>query len=426
MFRHSFFSKVASGMIALAAASVHAAPPLTLQEALRQAASRSKLLIAQEASVASVRQRALAAGQLPDPVLKLGVDNLPVNGADRFSLTRDFMTMRRIGVMQELTSADKRSLRTAVLTQEAAKQQAQRQIALAQLQRDTASAWLELYYGLQLRELLVRQQQETRLQVEAAESAYRTGKGNQADVFAARSAVFSLDDRISQADRQIRGARLALTRWTGALPDQSLAGEVPWRTSELQGALAYGHLRDHPQVVMLNAQVLAAEADVRLAEAAKTADWTVEASYAQRGPAFSNMVSIGISIPLQLDQTNRQDRELAAKLALATEARARFDDMVSAHETEISSLINDWQSGKERVDRYTAQLLPVAAQRSQAALTTWRTGKSDLATVLAARRDELDMRIQALTVEMETARAWAQLNFLIPEETLAVQQKETP
>jgi outer membrane protein TolC len=426
MFRHSFVPGLASALLAAVATIVHAAPPLTLDDALRLAAARSGLLAAQDASVASIKQRALAAGQLPDPVLKLGVDNLPVNGADRFSLTRDFMTMRRIGVMQELTSADKRSLRGAVLTQEAARQQAQRQIALAQLQRDTANAWLDLSYGLRLRELLVRQQQETRLQIEAAESAYRTGKGNQADVFAARSAVFTLDDRISQADRQIRGARLLLTRWTGAAPDQSLAGDAPWRASEMEDATKYGHLQDHPQVVMANAQVLAAEADVRLAQAAKSADWTVEASYAQRGPAFSNMVSIGVSIPLQLDQANRQDRELASKQALASEARARFDEEVRAHEVEIGSLINDWKSGKERIDRYAAQLLPVAAQRSEAALTTWRTGKSDLASVLAARRDELDMRIQALTLELETARAWAQLNFLIPDKTLGTQPKETP
>ena len=36
---------------------------------------------------------------------------LPVTRADRFSLTSDFMTMRRIGVMQEFTGAEKRRLR---------------------------------------------------------------------------------------------------------------------------------------------------------------------------------------------------------------------------------------------------------------------------------------------------------------------------
>ncbi|CAN7383015.1 hypothetical protein LJR074_002322 [Acidovorax sp. LjRoot74] len=86
--------------------------PLTLREALALAATRSLQLAANRASTAASRNMAVAAGQLPDPVLKFGVDNLPVNGAERLSLSRDFMTMRRIGVMQELPAAQKRQLRS--------------------------------------------------------------------------------------------------------------------------------------------------------------------------------------------------------------------------------------------------------------------------------------------------------------------------
>src|SRR4051812_12245295 len=92
--------------LALAAVSAHA-QALSLEEAQRRAVDRSRQLAAQDAAVRSSRELAVAAGQLPDPVLKMGVDNLPVNGPDQFSVTRDFMTMRRIGVMQELTRGEK-------------------------------------------------------------------------------------------------------------------------------------------------------------------------------------------------------------------------------------------------------------------------------------------------------------------------------
>jgi hypothetical protein len=45
--------------------------------------------------------------------------------------------------------------------------------------------------------------------------------------------------------------------------------------------------------------------------------------------------------------------------------------------------------------------------------------------VLAARRDETDARIQLLSLEMETARLWAQLNQLIPD-IPATTRKEQP
>ena len=79
---------------------------LTLTQAQAIALTRSRQLASHDLSVYSLQEMAVAAGQLPDPVLKLGIDNLPVNGADRLSLTNDFMTMRRVGLMQELTNTD--------------------------------------------------------------------------------------------------------------------------------------------------------------------------------------------------------------------------------------------------------------------------------------------------------------------------------
>src|SRR5712671_7747125 len=111
--------------LALAAVSAYA-QTLTLEEAQRRAVDRSRQLVAQDSAVRASREMAVAAGQLPDPVLKAGVDNLPVNGEDRFSFTRDFMTMRRIGVMQELTRGEKRELRAQRFEREAEKSLAEK------------------------------------------------------------------------------------------------------------------------------------------------------------------------------------------------------------------------------------------------------------------------------------------------------------
>jgi len=78
-------------------------------------------------------------------------------------------------------------------------------------------------------------------------------------------------------------------------------------------------------------------------------------------------------------------------------------------------MIIAWQSGRERTARYTRESLPLASERSQAVLAAYRGGKATLADVLAARRSEVELRLQALEVELETARLWAQLNFLFPE-----------
>src|SRR5436190_21087881 len=73
-------------VLALCAPAFADENPLTLASAQRMAVQRSRQLASQDAAVAAAREMAVAAGQLPDPVLKAGIDNLPVSGADRFNL----------------------------------------------------------------------------------------------------------------------------------------------------------------------------------------------------------------------------------------------------------------------------------------------------------------------------------------------------
>ena len=78
-------------------------------------------------------------------------------------------------------------------------------------------------------------------------------------------------------------------------------------------------------------------------------------------------------------------------------------------------MLNDWENGRERIARYERELIPLAKDRTQAALAAYRGGKGDLNAVLAARRNEIEVRTQTVQLEMDTARIWAQLNFLVPD-----------
>lgn len=416
----------AAGLIALAS-TAWAQQPMSLQEAQRLALARSQQLVAQDAAVSATRELRVAAGQLPDPVLKAGIQNLPVTGPDRFSLSRDFMTMRNVSVMQELTRSDKRQLRVERVQRDSDRIQAERLEATANIQRDAALAWIERYYTQAMVDVLRRQVQQSQLETQGAEVAYGSGRGTQAEIFGARTAAINLQDRLRQAERQVQSATLMLARWTG--PDNAkrpLADAIDWRSTHAAALVTQEHFQHLPHLAVLAAQVRAAETEVRQAQANTRADWTVEAMYSQRGSAYSNMVSIGVSIPLQLDRASRQDREVAAKVAALAEARAKYEEALLMHETEVRVLVNDWNAGKERLDQLHAALLPAARMRSEAALTAYQSGKGPLTAVLAARREETDARMQLLTLEMETARLWAQLNYLVPDPTALPATKEQP
>jgi outer membrane protein TolC len=387
--------------------------PLTLEQAVRTAQARSRQLPAQDAAAASAREMAIVAGQLPDPVLKAGINNLPINGSDRFSLTSDFMTMRSIGVMQEFTRSEKRRARAERMEREADVAEANRRLALANLQRDTTLAWFDRYYQERMRAVLVTLRDESRLQIDAADASYRGGRGSQADVFAARAAVAQIEDRIAQTERQIATAKTQLARWIGDTAVQPLGSPPRTDKVSLDIATLETMLTHHPQIAVMVKQEEMALADVAVARANKRPDWSAELMYNQRGPAYSNMVSINLSVPLQWDPKNRQDREVAAKLAIAEQMRAQREEASREHLAEARMMMQEWQNGRERLTRYDSSLIPLSAERTRAALAAYRGGGS-LTSVLEARRMEIDTHTERLRLEMDTARLWAQINYLVP------------
>ena len=397
------------------------ASTLTLSQAVQLSQQYSQQMAAQEAAAQAARHMAVVAGQLPELTLKLGVNNLPVSGSDQFSLTSDFMTMQSVGVMREFTRADKRQARTARFEREAEVADANRDLAQTYLQRDTATAWLERHFQERTLDLLQIQRTEAALQVEAAEAAFRGGRGSQADVFAARSAVAWIDDRMQQTQTQVRIATTRLVRWVGPLGHQALAASPDLSVLAINTGRLEDFLQAHPQAIVMARQEAAARAEADIVRSEKKADWTVELMVNQRGPAYSNMASINFSVPLQLNQGNRQDRELAAKLALVQQMQAQREEAQRERSAQIRAWLMQWQGNRERLATFDRILLPLSQQRTQAALTAYRGNGNGgtLTTVLEARRMHIDARMDQLRLEMETAGLWAQLNYLVTDGNLA-------
>ena len=135
----------AFALVAAAAAPTAHAQSLGLGEAIRIATRDAPALTAQDAAIRAAREASIGAGELPDPKLIVGVENLPVEGGDQFSFTRDFMTMRKIGVMQEFPREEKRELRGERAAAEVRRETAVREATVANLRRDVALAWIDAW-----------------------------------------------------------------------------------------------------------------------------------------------------------------------------------------------------------------------------------------------------------------------------------------
>ena len=142
--------------------------------------------------------------------------------------------------------------------------------------------------------------------------------------------------------------------------------------------------------------------------------WSVGLTYGKRGPAYADFVFLSLSVPLQWDPKNRQDRAVAARLAAVEQLRAERGDVTRSHVAETLTMLQEWHSNRQRLARYDATLLPLATERTRAANAAYRGGGSGLMPLLEARRAEIDTRIEQLRLAKDTDRLWARLTYLLP------------
>ena len=387
---------------------------LSLDEALRIAQGNAPAIDAAADGARAARELVVAAGQLPDPVLRLGVDNLPVNGPDRGRLTRDFMTMRRIGVTQEYVSADKRSLLRQRAEIDAARMDATRRSLATNLRRNVATAWLDRYFAIGVRELLKKLEAEVGIQLRTLDSQVRAGKAVAADSPVASALLLQTQDRILVVDRQERLAQIALARWLGKDAERDLAA-APNMEILVANPADPALVEMVPSVREHASEAELAQADLAIAESGKRPNWSWELSYSQRGSAYSNMVSFGVNIPLTFNVANRQDREIAAKQAQLAQAQASHEDLLRETQTSLAAAYAEWQSLVERRRRLSEALLPVARRRIDLTMAAYRAGQGSLSSVLESRRAEVEAQLQLLDLQREAARLWAQLHYVYAE-----------
>jgi outer membrane protein, heavy metal efflux system len=390
-------------------AALPACAGVTFESAVSLAESRSAGVAAQESALAGATSGARAADALPDPKVVLGVDNLPVDGPDRFSTSRDFMTMRRIGLVQEIPNADKRRARAdgarAAIDREAALLAASRLAA----RRAAAIAWSDAWYRekrlAQLDELV----RENTLLQQTAKAQVSGGRARPSDALAARQESLALADRRDQIQREVAQARAALRRAIGEAAETPLEG-VPPRPALDAAALraAVGH---HTELAAYAPAVALVDAEAREIEASRKPDYGVQVSYQQRGPAFSNMLSLEVSFDLPISPSTRQDPRAEAKRRESDRLRSERLDAERRHAEELETDLAEYESLARQRTRLRDIGLPLAREKVDLATADYRAARGDLAAVLTARRELLEARLRETELDAQYTATFVRLTF---------------
>ena len=397
-------------------AALAASHKLTLPEAIRLASERAPMLDARRSGVLAAQEEAARAGALPDPMLMVGIDNLPVTGSDAFDTRADDMTMKKIGLRQEIPSRAKRTARQSLAAREIDEAQAQSQAEVLAVRRATAEAWIAVWTAQHELMALEKLREQAALAAKVSKARVASGGEPASDALATEAAMLELDNRIEAARAEKAAAQAGLARWLGDATVE-ISDTAPnfdsLPVSEAQLLTAVDRVG---ALLPATAQVESAAAAVDVARADKHPDWSVGASYGQRAGERSDMLMFEVGIGLPLFPRNRQDRGIAAREADYQAALATREDLRRQEAAQISTSIARWEGLKRQVALHENSLLPLAHDRSTTTLAAYRAG-GDLQPWLNARRDELDAHLAHAEHLGELGRAWAALAFLLPTET---------
>ena len=401
-------------LLATSFAAAAAATEISLQDAVRLASERAPILDARRAGVSAAQEEAARAGALPDPMLTLGIDNLPVTGGDAFDVRADDMTMKKIGLRQEIPSRAKREARRSLATRLIDEAQAQSDAERLAVRRAAAEAWIDLWAAQRELDALQKLREQATLAARVAKARVAGGGGSASDALATEAAILEVDNRIEAAHASKVAAQAGLARWVGdASPEvgdsASNFDALPLPEAHLLAAVDRGGT-----LLPATAQLETAAAAIDVARAEKRPDWSVGAAYGQRDGGRSDMIMFEFGIGLPLFARNRQDRGVAAREADYQAALAAREDLRRQESARIRAALARWEGLKRQVALHERSLLPLARDRSMTTLAAYRAG-GELQPWLDARRDELDVHLSHAEYRGELGRAWAALAFLLPE-----------
>ena len=397
----------------LLATSAHAGP-LTYDQALSKAQTSAPALAAADLRVRAARSAARAAGSLPDPQLKLGVENYPISGPMAGRFGADEMTMATVGVMQELPNSARR--RAAVEGAQAETDAAEAQVAVAarEVRAGAALAWIDLYYAEARLTALNEVLSELEPLWAAAPAGVASGMSRPAAALSPVRMRAGLEDQRDELKAAAGRAAAELGRWTG-VTDPTTTGAPPAATLDVVRLRA--QLDAHSTLAAYGAEARKAEAAVDLARAAKRPDWSFEVGYGRRDPDFGDMVSAGVSVRLPLFAGRRQDPIIAARRADAARVEVEREVARRTLRTGLEADLADHTMHHEQWIRARDVVAPIARQQADLETASYAAGRAGLGDVLQAFSEFAEARLILLEREAAVARDAIRITLTYGAET---------
>jgi len=162
-----------------------------------------------------------------------------------------------------------------------------------------------------------------------------------------------------------------------------------------------------PDLVAAEAARAQAEADLRLQKAVRIPDPTFLAQYEHEPPDQPNTVGFGVSFPLPL--WNRNGGNLAAARAVLQQTTTNAEKVRAQVMADIAVARMSYSAAVTRWQRYRDELTPKSRQVRDSVSLAYEKGGAALLDLLAAQRNDNEVRLATTQAAADAANAAANL-----------------
>lgn len=361
-------------------------PDPQLAALLAEAGENNPDIQAARREAAAARSRIAPAAALDDPMLEIGVLNLP---AESFSFRREDMTMKMIGITQRLPYPGKRALRRELAEKESEAAEHNQQELANRVRREVKVAYFDLALTDESRRLTERNRKVLEQLLSIAEARYGVGQSSQADVLKAQTQVSKMSEELIKLGRERPMLEAELNRAAGraaaarsVTPAPARVREANLRLDELRAAAR----ANRPQLLAQHRMLDRSTKALDLARKDYYPDFDVRFSYGQRDNfqemKREDMISFTVAINLPVWRESKREPRVAEAQSMREQASAMYQARLNELDAMLRQQVAAAEQALKSVRLYESSLLPQARLTTDASLSAYRVGRVDFFTLL--------------------------------------------
>ena len=380
-----FFSCLILFSLPISASGQPAKPVLNLDQLVEEALQNNPEILAAKKRGEVFMEKVPQSWALEDPMLGLGVVNLPTN----FSFRDEDMTMKEISISQNFTFPGKRPLMREMAEKEADAVSTDIEDKTNRITKEVKTVYFEISHVYRAKEVTQRNKQIFETLAKIAETRYATGEGIQQDVLKAHVEISRMADELIMLDQKrvaLEAKLYSLLNRTESVsmgePEELIFRRFPFTLEELQKTA----LDSNPTLKAMKTMIEAKEKAHGLAKLDYYPDFTFKFAYGQRdnSPEMNrrDMLSGMVEMNIPIFYESKQSHKVAETLADIQTFQAQYRAMKNEVFYMIASMASMLQRTERQLELFKTGIIPQAGMQVKSALSAYTVNKIDFMALL--------------------------------------------